>query len=142
MTSSLILEALQIRLINLEKHLPDSPLVYYAPDRELQAILDDVCRAYLAGAPAERAGIRSLFSEKPGLINRLLAYVYASPNRFSASEDAAELRKGLAAAAIRGNGPDFRDFYLALAKLFLAFESAGLDPESDAVVESSRKNHS
>ncbi len=33
----------------------------------------------------------------------------------------------LAAGTMRGNGPDFRDFYLVLAELFMAFTEAGKD---------------
>lgn len=41
------------------------------------------------------------------------------------------LRMGLAAAAIRGSGPDSRDFWMALAELYVSAEEAGIDPRSE-----------
>jgi hypothetical protein len=124
------LSDLLTRLDAIEKQSADSTLVIYEPMGEQAAFYHALCDAYLKSLQSDRMSIRDAVSGKPGVINSLLGYLYVCVQKLRETRNADWFQIGLAAASIRGNGPDFRDFYLAMAELYAAALDAGLDPKN------------
>jgi hypothetical protein len=122
-----LLEQLEI----VERQSPSSAMAYYAPSSEHAKFYDDLCKVYLASSPRQRAQIRDAVRGQKGVINNLLGYVHASARRVRETKSKDWLRIGLAAASMRGDGPDFRDFLVALAELYVAALEAGLEPKAE-----------
>ena len=61
-------------------------------------------------------------------MNSLLGYIYDCADQLRKTRNKVWLDIGLAAGSMRGNGPDFRDFYLALTELYFAAKDVGLRP--------------
>jgi hypothetical protein len=116
------------RLESIEKGSADSTLVIYKPDEEQAAFYHKLCEFYLKSPEADRVLIRDAVRDKPGVMNNLLGYVYTCIRVLQETGDDAWFKVGLAAAALRGDGPDYRDFYLAMADLY----TAGLDANSNS----------
>ncbi|MBN1887581.1 MAG: hypothetical protein JW850_06310 [Thermoflexales bacterium] len=116
----------QLKII--EQQSPSSALTYYAPSSDHTKFYNDLCQAYLAASPRQRAQIRDAVRGQKGVINNLLGYVYTSAERIRETKSQDWLRLGLAAASIRGDGPDYRDFLVALAELYVTAVEVGLEP--------------
>jgi hypothetical protein len=135
------IEKLHDRLRSIEEVSPASTLCFYPPSSENAAFFLELCDAYRAAPRAKRDRVRSEVARWKGVMDALLAFVYDRIGQFrdaakgnAASErcdGASHLMTALAAASIRGDGPDYRDFYMALAELFSAFREAGLDPAAE-----------
>jgi hypothetical protein len=102
--------------------------VIYEPSEDHKAFYHALCAAYLKSSDADRRLIRVAVRDKPGVVNNLLGYVYACGISLGENGKEQWLWTGLAAESIRGDGPDFRDFYLALADLYVAALDADLNP--------------
>ncbi len=125
------LDDLDRQLQAIEAQSPDSTLVIYRPDQEHEPFYASLCQTYLDASPRQRARICDAVSDKKGVLNRLLGFVYKSSEHLRATQDGHWLRIGLAAAAIQGGRLDERDFLLALAELWMAAEAAGIDPRPE-----------
>jgi hypothetical protein len=124
-------EELENQLAALEGECPSSNLVIYRPGEEQGQFFDHLCQIYLAASHEERARIRSAVSDKRGVLNNLLGYVYQSTRQIHSAADRQWLRIGLAAASIENCSSDYRDFLLALAELYVTAEAAGLNSRSE-----------
>jgi len=109
---------------------PSSSLIIYTPTREQEPIFEGLCQAYLEGSYWQRKSIRDAIVGKKGVSNGFLGYVHQSAERVHETGDRYWLRVGLAAAAIQEGSYDVRDFLLALAKLYVSAEEAGIDPQA------------
>ncbi|MBN1535788.1 MAG: hypothetical protein JW908_03570 [Anaerolineales bacterium] len=103
----------------------------YTPAEEIDAFYLNLCRVYLAASPTQRAVIRKAIVDKEGILNNLLGFIYQCAERLQETQNRDWLLIGLAAASMRGDGPDFRDFYLALTELYIASLDAGIDPKDE-----------
>ena len=112
----------------IEAQSRDSALLLHAPGPAHRQWYEGLCLFHARATEAERARVRQAISNKKGIITTLLGFLHESIEAFRQSGETRHLMIALASAAIRGEGPDFRDFHLALAELWVAFESAGLDP--------------
>jgi hypothetical protein len=110
---------------------PDSTLVIYKPSGEHVQFYHDLCQAYLASPPRQRDRIRDAVRGHAGVINNLLGYVYTSAERVRETQSKDWLQIGLAAASMRGDGPDYRDFLLALTELYVAALEADLEAAAE-----------
>jgi len=119
------------RLKTIEQHSPDSALEIFEPEDKHAKFYFDLCRAYLASSKTERSRIEEVVRPLSGVLNHLLGFVHQSARYIRETKSKDWLMVGLAAAAIRGDGPDFRDFYMALAELYAAALEAGVDPKDE-----------
>jgi hypothetical protein len=117
------------RLDGMEKKSADSTLVIYEPSGEHAAFYRALCEGYLKSPEPDRVLVRDAVRDKPGILNQLLGYVYICTRLMGECRQEYWFNLGLAAASIRGDGPDFRDFYVALAELYAAALDAGLQPK-------------
>ena len=101
----------------------------YDPYPEIEALVDEMCIAYLQAKSRMRAAIRAAVEEKRAIANGLFNYVYRSAERLRSGGDSTALKLGLAAISIENCATDFRDDFVALAELYVAAEEAGLDPK-------------
>src|SRR5262249_1887789 len=103
-------------------------LAEYDPGAAVEPILEQMCAEYLTASPAERERYRAAVSDKAAVQSFLLGYVASCADRIRSPEDLGPLRRGLAAASIENCGTDYRDVFVALAKLSVWAERAGIDP--------------
>jgi hypothetical protein len=103
-------------------------LAEYDPGAAVEPILEQMCAEYLIASPAERERCRAAVSENDSVQSFLLGYVATCADRIRSPEDLGPLRRGLAAASIENCATDYRDVFVALAKLFVWAERAGVDP--------------
>lgn len=122
---------LHSQLKTIEEQSPYSPLVIYGPSEEHEPFYTNLCQIYLDAPYQQRTLIRDAVSDKKGILNRLLGFVYESVEHIRATKDNYWLRIGLAAAAIQNGRLDYRDFLLALAELYVAAEEVGIDPKPE-----------
>ena len=123
----MILKDLLNQLQTIEQRSPDSPLVFYEPGKDDLQFYHDLCQAYRTASPQQRAQIEEAVRRLEGVVNNLLGYVYACARRVRQEKSREWLQVGLEAAALRGEGPDFRDYQLALAELRAAALEAGIE---------------
>jgi hypothetical protein len=124
-------DELETQLEVLEGECPSSNLVIYRPVEEQGQFFDHLCQIYLAASQEQRARIRTVVSDKRGILNHLLGHVYQSARQIHSTADRQRLRIGLAAASIENCSSDYRDFLLALAELYVTAEAAGLNPRPE-----------
>jgi hypothetical protein len=125
------LDDLLSQLPLIEQRSPRSAIEIYGPSDEHARFYHDLCRTYLVAPYLQRVQIADAVRGKPGVLNNLLGYVYEAAQHVRETRGNDWLQIGLAAAAMRGDGPDYRDFFLALAELYVAAEEAGLDPRAE-----------
>lgn len=126
---STALEVLLTRLDAIEKQSADSTVLIYEPKGEHAVFYHALCGVYLKSLQSDRESIRDAVRGKPGVLNSLLGYVYVCIQKLHETRNADWFQIGMAAGSIRGDGPDFRDFYLVLAELYAAALDAGLEPK-------------
>jgi hypothetical protein len=115
----------------IEGQSPHDNLIIYTPGEEHTGFYHDLCRFYLGASLSERTCIQEAIKDKEGILNNLLGYIYQCAERVQKTQNNDWFHMGLSAASMRGNGPDFRDFYLALAELYAVALKAGIDPKDD-----------
>ena len=125
------LEVMLDQLAAIEQQSPHGALLIYEPADEHLQFYHDLCQLYLRASERQRARVRDAIRQKAGILNSLLGYVYMSARHVRETKRKDWLRIGLAAASMRGDGPDFRDFYLALVELYMAALEAGLDVDKE-----------
>jgi hypothetical protein len=103
-------------------------LAKYDPGPDIEPILERMRAEYLIASPTERERCRAAVSDKDAVQSFLLGYVASCADRIRSPEDVGPLRRGLAAAPIENCATDYRDVLVALAKLFVWAERAGIDP--------------
>ena len=103
----------------------------YDPYQAIHALLDELCPAYLEASAEGRAAVRDAVSDKTGILSALLGYAYRAAKHIQSPADWEWLRRGLAAVSIENCARDYRDLLLALAKLYVAAEEAGIRPRSE-----------
>jgi hypothetical protein len=103
-------------------------LAKYDPGPDIESILERMCAEYLIASPTERERCRAAVSDKDAVQSFLLGYVATCADRIRSPEDLGPLRHGLAAASIENCAKDYRDVLVALAKLVVWAERAGIDP--------------
>lgn len=117
------------RLKIIDKQSPHSNLIIYEPSEAHAKFYYDLCLAYLSASDEQRALVQDAVRNKEGLLNNLLGYIYVTAEQLRETKDKIWLQVGLATASMRGDGPDYRDFLLALAELYVAADDVGLDPK-------------
>lgn len=122
------LEDLLAQIPLIEQQSGYDALNIYAPAEDHTDFYHSLCRLYLAASLSQRANIQKAIVDKAGILNNLLGYIYQCAEQLQTTHHRDWLMVGLAAAAIRGDGPDFRDFYLALTELYIAALEVGIDP--------------
>jgi hypothetical protein len=122
------LSELITKLIEVESQSIDSPVIIRTPSPFHAPFYQSLCEVYLRSSELDRSSLQAVVRDKPGIINSLLGYIYECARSLHVTGDRAWLQIGLAAAAMRGDGPDYRDFYLALAALYIESLDAGLNP--------------
>jgi hypothetical protein len=100
----------------------------YDPGSDIESILERMCAQYLVATPKERERCRTAVSDKDAVQSFLLGHVASCALRIRSPEDLGALRHGLAAASIENCATDYRDVLVALTKLFVSAERAGIDP--------------
>ena len=121
-------EELIDQLVIIEQQLHHSSLLIYKPGEDQERFYNQLCQTYLDIVPKQQAIVRDAVRRKAGVMNNLLGYIYDCADRLRKTGNKKWLDIGLAAGSLRGTGPDFRDFYLALAELYVAAKDAGLKP--------------
>jgi hypothetical protein len=96
---------------------------------EVQEVLDELCSLYLKADQDQRGLIRSTFEGKKRVRNYLHSYIGGrAASRLRSTGETRWLDLGLAAASICDQKVDWRDLLIALGKLWLAAEDAGIAP--------------
>lgn len=126
-----LLEEMLGQLPAIDQRSPYSALAIYQPGEEHSLFYHRLCQLYLEGDERQRARIRDAVRGREGILNNLLGYVYLSARLVRETRSQDWVRIGLAAASMRGDGPDFRDFYLGLAELYMAAVGVGLDADEE-----------
>jgi hypothetical protein len=111
------------------KQVREHQLDKYDPYQEMYTLFDRMCPHYLAAASRERKAIRSVVSDKDGILSALLGYAYRAATQLRTKADEEWLDKGLAAVSIENCSKDYRDVLLALAELYVAAEEMGINPK-------------
>jgi hypothetical protein len=119
------------QLAAVEDSFHDSPLAIYEPTQAQAQLLYTLCRAYWSATSQECDQIRTALSDRRGVRNQLLGCVYQAMQHLQSPADRDWLHIGLAAAVIENCSFDYRDFFLALAELFVTAERVGLDPQAE-----------
>jgi hypothetical protein len=116
----------QLEVIEQQSH--HSSLLIYKPSEDQESFYKRLCQTYLDVPTKQQVVLRDAVRRKAGVVNSLLGYIYECADRLQKTKNKRWLDIGLAAGSLRGDGPDFRDFYLALAELYVAAKSVGLKP--------------
>jgi hypothetical protein len=95
---------------------------------ERDSLIDQLGEFYRTATPRRRGAIRRFVAGSRRLVMAFEDRVTWHAYRIKTGEDLGHLRQGLAAAAIIGEGLDFRDFGFALNRLSRAAVEAGIDP--------------
>ena len=96
---------------------------------ELQEALDELCALYLRVDQDQRLLIRGYFEDKSRVRKYLHSYIGGrAASRLRSTGETRWLDLGLAAASICDQRVDYRDLLIALGKLWLAAEDAGIAP--------------
>jgi hypothetical protein len=95
---------------------------------ERDDLIDQLGAGYLTATPRRRGAIRRFIRARRRLVLAFEDRVSWHAFRIKTAEDVGHLRGGLAAAAIIGEGTDFRDFGFCIDHLFKAAARAGIDP--------------
>ena len=119
----------QLEAIEEQSHY--STLAIYRPSEEHKPFYINLCQTYLDAPYEQRTLIRDAVSDRKGILNRLLGFVYEAAEQVRATKDVYWLRMGLAAAAIENSRLDWRDSLTAMAELYVTAEEVGIDPKPE-----------
>ncbi|MDP8942596.1 MAG: hypothetical protein M3N16_00500 [Actinomycetota bacterium] len=95
---------------------------------EADAVVEALCRAYVARDEQVAAALRSAVAGLPEILRRLNDVPALAARRLAESSDPAWLLCGAAAVGLENVRVDSRDTLLGLGELWLAAESVGADP--------------
>jgi hypothetical protein len=101
-------------------------LPYLFLPTELSAVcaIGVLCELFLQSDPTERSRLQASPVAQALDFGTITSYA----SRIKSRDDTEQLRKGLAAAVLLNGRDDYRDILTALASLWLAAASAGIDP--------------
>ncbi len=71
---------------------------------------------------------KASLERKTGLASSFLGFMYTAADKLRETKDIRWLRVGLGASILQDGYPDWRDYILALANLYVTAEEVGLDP--------------
>ena len=118
------------QLIALEKEYPYSSLLINMPEsHKTEQLFHDLCeRAILNPSNQDGHFIHEAIKDSKGLLSCFLGYIYTAAEKLRETKDIHWLRIGLGASILQDGYPDYRDYLLAMAELYITAEEAGLDP--------------
>ena len=117
-------ESYQQGLAELETQLA----AVHDPHAALHPLFRELCAAYIAADDARRAAIRAFCAREKKLGPLLWRYANRITCELETAHDQELVRTALAAVAIDNCSANYRDTLMTLADLFVAAESAGIDP--------------
>ncbi len=125
------LQSLLDQLRSLEGDFPYSTLLINVPSSSnTEDLFRELClRALREPAPYDRYWILITLKEKTGLASAFLGYMYTAADRLRETRDVQWLEVGLGASILQEGYPDWRDYILALANLYVTAEEAGINPD-------------
>lgn len=118
-------EAYQDGLAQLEAQLAAED----DPRAELHPLFERLCAAYVAAGDERRQEIRAWVAERKRLANLLWRYANHLRHRLANADDANLAKRALLALAIENSSANYRDTQMTLADLYVAAETAGIDPQ-------------
>jgi hypothetical protein len=98
------------------------------PRAELHPLFDLLGATYVDGDAAARTEIRAYLAQRKMLARLLARYANFLAGEIRRADDAPRLERALVAVAIENCPSDYRDTLMTLADLYVAAESAGIDP--------------
>ncbi len=124
------LQPLLDQLKSLVGDYPYSTLLINVPSSiDTQDLFSELClRALREPKPHDRLWILETLKGKTGLSSAFLGYMYTAADKLRETKDIRWLEVGLGASILQDGYPDWRDYILALANLYVTAEEAGLDP--------------
>lgn len=122
------LSNLETQLAELERRYQErpQPLDLF---KNITALLDQLCPAYLTASTQQQEQIRNAFNRKRFVLETLLSHIRSAADQLRASKNQDALLDGLTAASIESGRNDYRDVLLALSELYVAAEEVGIDPK-------------
>lgn len=117
-------ESYQQGLAELETEL----IVQHDPYADLHPLFQRLCAEYIAADAVGRAAIRAYCASEKKLGPLLWRYANRLTRELETAQNEHLVRTALAAVAIDNCSANYRDTLMTLADLFVAAESAGIDP--------------
>jgi len=111
------------------RELDASLRLKHDPRDELHPLFERLCGAYIEGDAARRADLRTFLAERKLLARLVARYANFLATAIKQPADASLLVSALAAVAIENSSADYRDTLMTLADLYVAAETAGIDPQ-------------
>jgi len=108
-----------------------SPLLINIPESGgSQELFRELCLRALKG-PGEydRRWITETIEDKKGIVSAFLGYVYTAADKLRETKDIYWLEVGAGATILANDYPDWRDYILAVAEVYVTAEECGLDPD-------------
>lgn len=108
-----------------------SPLLINIPESGgSQQLFHDLClRAMNGPGNYDNYWISETIKDKQGIVSAFLGYVYTAAEKLRESKDAHWLEVGAGATMLARDYPDWRDYILGVAELYVTAEECGLDPD-------------
>src|SRR5512133_2157316 len=125
------LQALLDKLTALDEQYPYSSLLINVPSsEETEKLFTELCLRALHGNESYASThIKEAIKGKPGLLSCFLGYMYTATEKIRETRDIYWLEVGLGASILQDGYPDWRDYILAMAELYVTAEQCGLDPD-------------
>ncbi|GAP21443.1 hypothetical protein [Leptolinea tardivitalis] len=125
------LQSLIEKLLSLEEQYPYSSLLIPVPSTEdADKLFTELCeRALFNNSTYDSTFIKEAIKDKKGLAGCFLGYMSKAADRLRETRDIRWLHIGLGASILEDGYPDWRDYILAMADLYVTAEEAGLDPK-------------
>ncbi len=77
----------------------------------------------------DRRWITETIEDKKGIVSAFLGYVYTAADKLRETKDVCWLEVGAGATILANDYPDWRDYILAVAEVYVTAEECGLDPD-------------
>lgn len=108
-----------------------SPLLINIPESGgSQELFRVLChRALICSGEYDRYWISETIKDKKGIVSAFLGYVYTAADKLRESKDVFWLEVGAGATIFANDYPDWRDYILAVAELYVTAEECGLNPD-------------
>ena len=108
-----------------------SPLLINIPESGgSQELFRELChRALICTGDYDRYWISETIKDKKGIVSAFMGYVYTAAEKLRETKDIRWLEIGAGATLLAGDYPDWRDYILAVAEVYVTAEECGLDPD-------------
>jgi hypothetical protein len=108
-----------------------SPLLINIPESdESQGLFRELCLRALNGPGNYNCiWIKETIKDKQGIVSAFLGYVYTAADKLRETKDIGWLEIGAGATMLASGYPDWRDYILAVAEVYVTAEECGLDPD-------------